>query len=176
MLCAELARANGRPLTLHAVDLPEFPFGMWIDDGRGDRILYRSSAAGYHRDHIVLHEICHLLVARERQHPAVRRALPRTESPEPGTGPRADSDPRTEGARTAMALRAATDDTPAARTAVRPTADDTPEPLLAHSPAEEELAEMFASLALKRAGRLRPRELSPVERRAAQLLGVDDRA
>ncbi|MDQ8702860.1 hypothetical protein RCO28_10210 [Streptomyces sp. LHD-70] len=141
VLCQELARIGGRPLTLHSVDLPEFPFGMWIDDGRGDRILYRSSATGYHRDHIVLHEICHLLVARER-HPAVRRVVPPA-----------------DGDRPAIALRAA--DRPAA-----------PAPLLAHSPPEEELAETFASLALKRAGRLRPRDVSAVEQRAAELLGA----
>ncbi|NBE56207.1 hypothetical protein GUY60_33205 [Streptomyces sp. YC537] len=108
---------------MHPVDLPEFPFGMWIDDGVGDRVLYRSSATGYHRDHIILHEICHLLIAR-------------------------DGDPAT-----------------ATRTTAPPGAG-------AHSAAEEELAETFASLALKHAGRLRPRDLSPVERRAAELLGV----
>ncbi|MDI3403845.1 hypothetical protein [Streptomyces cavernicola] len=147
MLCQEMARLGGRPLTLHPVDLPEFPFGMWIDDGRGDRILYRSSATGYHRDHIVLHEICHLLVARE-QHPAVRRVVP------PAGG--------THAAVPVMALRAAD---------LTPAPGPGPGPVLAHNPAEEELAETFASLALKQAGRLRPRDVSPVERRVEELLG-----
>lgn len=111
-LCRDLAGARGRPLTLHPVDLPEFPFGMWIDDGVGDRVLYRSSATGYHREHIILHEICHLLIPREGG------------------------------------------------------------PTTVHSAAEEELAETFASLALKRAGRLRPRDVGPVERRVEELLGV----
>ncbi|MFC7304474.1 hypothetical protein ACFQVC_09650 [Streptomyces monticola] len=105
-------------MTLHAVDLPEFPFGMWIDDGRGDRILYRSSATGYHRDHIILHEICHMLVGPGK---AAQRVATRT-----------------------------------------PTA---------HSDAEEELAETFAALALKKVGRLRPKGVGPVELRAEELLG-----
>jgi len=60
-LCAELESARGRPLTLHPADLPALPFGMWYDDGARDYIVYRSSATGYYRDHIILHEICHLL-------------------------------------------------------------------------------------------------------------------
>jgi hypothetical protein len=35
---------------------------MWYDDGAADHIFYRSSSDGYYRDHIVLHEICHMLV------------------------------------------------------------------------------------------------------------------
>ncbi|MFI1971291.1 hypothetical protein BLA24_32440 [Streptomyces cinnamoneus] len=60
-LCRALAEMRGRPLTLHPMDLPAMPFGLWFDDGTGDRIVYRSSATGYYRDHIVLHEICHML-------------------------------------------------------------------------------------------------------------------
>jgi len=60
-LCEELQRVRGRPLTLHSADLPALPFGMWYDDGTRDYIVYRSSATGYYRDHIVLHEICHML-------------------------------------------------------------------------------------------------------------------
>jgi hypothetical protein len=60
-LCRALERSRGRPLTLHPVDLPALPFGMWYADGAGDHIFHRSSAAGYYRDHIILHEICHML-------------------------------------------------------------------------------------------------------------------
>ncbi|GII95036.1 hypothetical protein [Sinosporangium siamense] len=62
MLCRTLELSRNRPLTLHSVNLPAMPFGMWYDDGREDHIFYRSSATGYYRDHIVLHEICHMLV------------------------------------------------------------------------------------------------------------------
>lgn len=60
-LCQALGRARGRALKLHSADLPALPFGMWYDDGATDHIIIRSSATGYYRDHIVLHEICHML-------------------------------------------------------------------------------------------------------------------
>ncbi len=60
-LCRRLAAARGRPLTLRAVDLPALPFGMWLFDGTRDVVMYPASATGYYRDHIILHEICHLL-------------------------------------------------------------------------------------------------------------------
>lgn len=60
-LCEALEQTRGRPLRLHPVDLPALPSGVWYDDGACDFILYRSSAAGYYRDHIILHEICHML-------------------------------------------------------------------------------------------------------------------
>jgi hypothetical protein len=87
MLCRALERTRGRPLTLHPVDLPALPFGMWYDDGAVDHIFYRSSATGYYRDHIILHEICHMLAGHGR----ARRDL----ATEPGSanpvvgGPRA---------------------------------------------------------------------------------------
>ncbi|MFD0885171.1 hypothetical protein ACFQ08_11515 [Streptosporangium algeriense] len=61
-LCRTLQQTRNRPLRLHSVDLPAMPFGMWYDDGSEDHIFYRSSATGYYRDHIILHEICHMLV------------------------------------------------------------------------------------------------------------------
>ncbi|WP_412750008.1 hypothetical protein [Krasilnikovia sp. M28-CT-15] len=43
------------------MDLPALPFGFWLDDGVRDHIIYRSGVAGFHRDHIILHELCHML-------------------------------------------------------------------------------------------------------------------
>lgn len=60
-LCQELERTRRQPLTLHFVDLPVVPFGVWYDTGAHDYIFCRSSATGYYRDHIILHEICHML-------------------------------------------------------------------------------------------------------------------
>ncbi|GLZ28874.1 hypothetical protein Lesp02_10640 [Lentzea sp. NBRC 105346] len=60
-LCRRLADQRKRPLLLHPIDLPALPFGLWYDDGERDHVLYRSGVTGYHRDHVVLHEICHLL-------------------------------------------------------------------------------------------------------------------
>nr|WP_052477837.1 hypothetical protein [Kibdelosporangium sp. MJ126-NF4]CEL14359.1 hypothetical protein [Kibdelosporangium sp. MJ126-NF4]CTQ88725.1 hypothetical protein [Kibdelosporangium sp. MJ126-NF4] len=60
-LCVTLARRRGRPLLLHELDLAALPFGLWYFDGERDHIISRAGATGYHRDHIILHEICHML-------------------------------------------------------------------------------------------------------------------
>ncbi|WP_222598306.1 ImmA/IrrE family metallo-endopeptidase [Lentzea tibetensis] len=61
VLCERLSEQRGRPLLLHPIDLPALPFGLWYDDGDRDHVLHRSGVTGYHRDHVVLHEICHML-------------------------------------------------------------------------------------------------------------------
>ncbi|MFC0104832.1 hypothetical protein [Kibdelosporangium aridum] len=48
-------------MLLHELDLAALPFGLWYFDGERDHIISRAGATGYHRDHIVLHEICHML-------------------------------------------------------------------------------------------------------------------
>ena len=121
-LCTDLARVRDRSLTLHSVDTPAFPSGMWYDDGARDRIFYRSSAAGYYRDHIILHEICHMIAGHGM---AVQNFA---DAGTPGTN--------------------------------------------ACDNEEEELAEFFATLVLKRAGQQRPKGTSAVERRADELLGA----
>ncbi|ALG10841.1 hypothetical protein [Kibdelosporangium phytohabitans] len=60
-LCAALARRRGRPLLLHELDLAALPFGLWYFDGERDHIISRAGTTGYHRDHIILHELCHML-------------------------------------------------------------------------------------------------------------------
>lgn len=67
-LCISLATRRRRALLLHPMNVPALPFGLWYDDGINDHIIYRSTVAGFHRDHIILHEICHML-ARHRQLP-----------------------------------------------------------------------------------------------------------
>lgn len=61
-LCRALERSRGRSLTLHPADIPAMPSGFWYDDGESDHIFYGSSVSGYYRDHIILHEICHMLM------------------------------------------------------------------------------------------------------------------
>jgi hypothetical protein len=60
-LCASLAERRGRPLLLLELDLAALPFGLWYFDGERDHIISRAGTTGYHRDHIILHEICHML-------------------------------------------------------------------------------------------------------------------
>lgn len=60
-LCVRVAARRGRPLVLHPADMPALPFGFWFDDGTADHVVFRTGASGYHRDHIILHELCHVL-------------------------------------------------------------------------------------------------------------------
>lgn len=64
-LCKRLTLQRGRELQLHSLHIPALPFGLWYDDGKRDHIIYRVGVSGYHRDHIILHEVCHML-ARHR--------------------------------------------------------------------------------------------------------------
>lgn len=57
----ELAARRGQTITVHAVQNAAFPTGLWYFDGAQDHILIRASARGTYRDHIILHEICHML-------------------------------------------------------------------------------------------------------------------
>lgn len=63
-------------MLLHPLSIPALPFGLWYDDGERDHVIYRSGLTGYHRDHVVLHEICHLLA---------RHGSPEQASPAPDT-------------------------------------------------------------------------------------------
>ncbi|WP_143047238.1 hypothetical protein [Amycolatopsis xylanica] len=60
-LCRRLGDRRGRPVLVHSVDVPALPSGLWFDDGVADHIICRSGIVGYHHDHVVLHEICHML-------------------------------------------------------------------------------------------------------------------
>ncbi len=60
-LCRRVAARRGRPMLLHALTIPALPFGLWYDDGHCDHIIYRAGIANYHRDHVILHEMCHML-------------------------------------------------------------------------------------------------------------------
>ncbi|MGH3826560.1 MAG: hypothetical protein ACRDQX_05205 [Pseudonocardiaceae bacterium] len=60
-LCERLAEQRGRELVVYPADLPALPFGLWYNDGERDYVIYRTGIRGYHRDHIILHEICHML-------------------------------------------------------------------------------------------------------------------
>lgn len=59
-LCRRVAEQRARPLFVRSVNVPALPFGLWYCDGKRDYILYRAGCSGYHCDHIILHEICHM--------------------------------------------------------------------------------------------------------------------
>lgn len=56
---------------LHELDLAALPFGLWYFDGERDHIICRAGTSGYHRDHIILHEICHMLAGHSTPQDAV---------------------------------------------------------------------------------------------------------
>jgi hypothetical protein len=61
-VCASLASQRGRPIHLRPMELPDGgPCGLWLATPRADVICYDSAVSGLHRDHIILHEVGHLL-------------------------------------------------------------------------------------------------------------------
>ncbi|NJC71910.1 hypothetical protein HC031_19635 [Planosporangium thailandense] len=94
VLCARLGERRGRPIRLLPYPLPvPGPFGLWIASASADYILYQRETSRTHQDHIVLHEVGHILADHQSDDTddefwrqmfpnlsldAVRRALRRT--------------------------------------------------------------------------------------------------
>lgn len=65
-LCRQLGAARGREIRLLAAPLPpESPCGLWVSTDRADYVFYEERTSQLHREHIVLHEIGHLLCDHE---------------------------------------------------------------------------------------------------------------
>ena len=66
-LCARLARQRGRPIRLvdHPIKVPG-PFGLWFMTESMDVIFYQQQTTRPHQDHIILHEIGHIIA----EHPS----------------------------------------------------------------------------------------------------------
>jgi hypothetical protein len=61
-LCANLERLRGKPIVLVPLELSATgPCGLWISDDRRDYIVHESATSPMHQEHIILHEIGHLL-------------------------------------------------------------------------------------------------------------------
>ncbi|HEV2236610.1 MAG TPA: hypothetical protein VGR57_08105 [Ktedonobacterales bacterium] len=60
-LCAALAGQRGRPIHLEAHQLPHYLAGMWLATPRADYIFYAEDATPPYQDHIILHELAHML-------------------------------------------------------------------------------------------------------------------
>jgi hypothetical protein len=61
-LCRRLGERRGRPIRLvpHPLPIPG-PFGVWIATGSADYILYQRETSKVHQDHIILHEVGHIM-------------------------------------------------------------------------------------------------------------------
>lgn len=60
-LCEHLAQVRARPLRIVPVAMAEQPCGMWIATRDADWIFVDADTTPAHREHIVLHEIGHLV-------------------------------------------------------------------------------------------------------------------
>lgn len=59
--CDQIATQRGRRIRLHPMANEPVPCGLWIATESTDYIFYEASTSPLHRDHIVLHELSHLL-------------------------------------------------------------------------------------------------------------------
>ncbi|MFF0223184.1 hypothetical protein [Streptomyces sp. NPDC004629] len=87
-LCRNVARRRGRPIHLHPLP-PEGrsdgACGAWIATDTDDHVFFEPGTTRPHQDHIILHEISHILL--DHHHPL-------TEGPGPVTALLSDLDPR----------------------------------------------------------------------------------
>lgn len=65
--CTNVAEARGRAIHLIPWDTTTavVPCGLWISTVNADYIVYEQAAAGILRQHIVLHELAHLLLGHQ---------------------------------------------------------------------------------------------------------------
>lgn len=69
VVCEHLSRRRGRPIRLLPMSLSaDGPCGLWVATATTDYVVVESDTTGPHRDHIILHEISHLLL----EHDSVR--------------------------------------------------------------------------------------------------------
>jgi hypothetical protein len=65
-LCERVADGRGRPIHLMAVAMPAAgPCGLWISGERQDHIVYERSTSPMHQEHIIVHELAHLVLGHE---------------------------------------------------------------------------------------------------------------
>jgi len=61
-LVRTVGRTRGRPIELRAVRTPsQGPSGMWIATRDVDYVCYEAETSGLHQEHIILHELGHVL-------------------------------------------------------------------------------------------------------------------
>ncbi|HJP80120.1 MAG TPA: hypothetical protein VJ914_37965 [Pseudonocardiaceae bacterium] len=82
-LCRKLGEQRGRPIRLveHPIPVPG-PFGVWIATETADYILYQQHTSRSHQDHIVLHEIGHMIAGHrgeEQDNEVIAGLLPGAE-------------------------------------------------------------------------------------------------
>lgn len=74
-LCRRLSAHRGRPIRLmpYPIESPG-PFGIWFSTDEADVIIYQSQTTPSHQEHIILHEVGHIIAGHEGE--AVGRTEP----------------------------------------------------------------------------------------------------
>lgn len=85
-LCDQMSTLRGRAIRVVEARLPmPGPLGVWISRAQDDVIVVQELATGSHRDHIVLHELAHILCDHEGEElPDCEPALPALTTLAPG--------------------------------------------------------------------------------------------
>ncbi|MFJ3964568.1 toxin [Streptomyces sp. NPDC090036] len=61
-LCRHLGEVRDRPITLVPMQMPSsHPCGMWVAARDEDLIFYDANTTGAHQEHIILHELGHII-------------------------------------------------------------------------------------------------------------------
>ncbi|MDF5757913.1 hypothetical protein [Spongiactinospora sp. TRM90649] len=75
-LCASVAEERSRPIHLLPMTGKPGVLGLWVATETADLIFYEEATTPPHQDHIILHELSHLLCDHYREPlPAVEQAL-----------------------------------------------------------------------------------------------------
>ena len=76
--CDEVAARRGRPLIRRPVPglSAEAPCGLWIGTERADHVFYDPGTSPLHAEHIVLHELSHILSGHSGADTAFARLFP----------------------------------------------------------------------------------------------------
>ena len=76
--CAEVAARRGRPLIRRPVPglSADAPCGMWIATERADHVFYDPGTSTLHAEHIVLHELAHILCGHTGADGSLARLFP----------------------------------------------------------------------------------------------------
>ncbi|MGI5502176.1 ImmA/IrrE family metallo-endopeptidase [Lentzea sp. CA-135723] len=65
-LCARVAADRGRPITLIPLPMASLgPCGLWLAGDREDVVCYEQHTSALHQEHIILHELGHILHGHE---------------------------------------------------------------------------------------------------------------
>ena len=65
VFCREFGAQRGRPILLHPItDIDPFS-GLWIAGAMADHVFYEEQTSPLHQEHIIVHEVSHLLCGHE---------------------------------------------------------------------------------------------------------------